>query len=83
MEDIITRYLNGSLFCISDISYVLGPSESITEIVLFLFVGSSICVSSLSWVQAMIAMQHFSIPNFLQICVVVLPKTELYVGCCW
>ena len=63
VEEVIPRYLHSSLICSSNISYVLWSSESVTEIVLFLLVGGSTYEPLLSWVQAMIVMQHFDISN--------------------
>ena len=69
LEEVIPRYLNASLFCGRFISYVLWISESLTEIVLSLFVGSSTWEPLLSFVQPITIMQHFYIPNFpLEVC---------------
>ena len=63
--DVIPRYLNGALFCSTNISYVLWSSELVTDIVWVLFVESRCYVPSLSWVHAMICMRHFEISSFL------------------
>ena len=64
VEKVIPRYLNGSLFWSRVISYVLWSSESVTEILLSLFVGSTTWQPLLSWVKSKTSMQHFDTSNF-------------------